>query len=194
MSGGLDATKPSRFSRRFKRDEIRAGWWGAQNGPTPCNPFIYPGGVSGRSERRGLCNAIADHDLSAKRMGGRPAGTITWRRASFRTLSPPLDVTYARKARRQGGWRRARLAARSRLSEETVQNYFTRPAQRNPFPPLELRDRAFDPSADAAIWRIVKKSAEDYQSAGILRNHSSSQSARPEPGNLCSLAQAAQAR
>ena len=118
MSGGLDATKPGRFSRRFKRDEIRAGWWGAQNGPTPCNPFIYPGGVSGRSERRGLCNAIADHDLSAKRMGGRPAGTITWRRASFRTLSPTRDVTYDRKARRQGGWRRARLAARSKLSKE----------------------------------------------------------------------------
>src|SRR6516164_4511513 len=127
MSGGLDATKPSRFSRRFKRDEIRAGWWGAQNGRTPCNPFIYPGGVSGWSERRGLCNAIADHDLSAKRMGGRPAGTITWRRASFRTLSPPLDVTYARKARRHGGWRRARLAARSKLSKEPDRHCVAKP-------------------------------------------------------------------
>ena len=40
----------------------------------------------------------------------RPAGTITWRRASFGTLSPVVNVTYARKARRQDGWRRARGA------------------------------------------------------------------------------------
>ena len=60
----------------------------------------------------GLCNAIADLDLSSKLMGGRPAGTITWRRAIFNSLSRALEVTYVRKARRQGAWRRARLAAR----------------------------------------------------------------------------------
>jgi len=49
---------------------------------------------------------------------GRPAGTITCPRTSSRTLSPSGDVTYARNARRQGGWRRARTAARLKLSWE----------------------------------------------------------------------------
>ena len=42
-----------------------------------------------------------------------PAGTITWRRASFTDLTRTAKATCVRKARRQGGWRRAGLAASS---------------------------------------------------------------------------------
>ena len=72
-------------------------------------------------DKRGLCNATADHELSVKRVLRRSAGTITWRRASFKTLSLASEVIYGRKARRQGGWRRASMAARSTLSEEADQ-------------------------------------------------------------------------
>src|SRR6516162_2111954 len=44
-----------------------------------------------------------------------PAGTITWRRAFFEALSLAFELTYVRKARRQRGWRRGPMAARSKL-------------------------------------------------------------------------------
>jgi hypothetical protein len=50
-------------------------------------------------------------------MCGCPAGTITWRRAFFEALSIAFELTYVRKARRQRGWRRGRMAARSVWSE-----------------------------------------------------------------------------
>ena len=47
-------------------------------------------------------------------MCGCPAGTISWRRAFFEALSIAFELTYVRKARRQRGWRRGRMAARSK--------------------------------------------------------------------------------
>ena len=54
--------------------------------------------------------------VSPKGMGGRPGGTVTWRRAFFHSPSHAPEVTYVQKARRQGAWRRAQMAARSNAS------------------------------------------------------------------------------
>ena len=86
---------------------------------SPCGFDAYAmssgSSANGHSLRTGFATQ-GPISVSPKRMGGRPAGTVTWRRAFFHSPSHAPEVTYVQKARRQGAWRRARMAARSNAS------------------------------------------------------------------------------